>query len=98
MVNDNQQGESTMSKLVITDDSDQWEKGKLGSIEYAEPAPKELDNALDDALDLQQLTMRLQKSLVADLKKIARAQGLGYQPLIRQVLTKYAKEHSLAKA
>ncbi len=32
----------------------------------------------------------LQKSLIEDLKHIATLNGIGYQPLIRQILTRFA--------
>ena len=52
-------------------------------------APAELSAALDDALDLQPISIRLQKDLLDNLKALAKLNGLGYQPLIRQVLTRW---------
>jgi hypothetical protein len=34
---------------------------------------------------------RVEKSLIEDLKAIARINGLGYQPLMRQILTRFAE-------
>ncbi|HEY9773880.1 MAG TPA: hypothetical protein V6C81_08720 [Planktothrix sp.] len=56
------------------------------------PADKaaELDQMIDDALG--SVTIRLQGHLIQSFKQFATEEGIGYQPLIRQVLTKYASE------
>lgn len=56
---------------------------------YVAVAPAELSVALDDALDLQPISIRLQRDLLDNLKALAKLNGLGYQPLIRQVLTRW---------
>lgn len=56
---------------------------------HAAVAPAELSVNLDDALDLQPISIRLQRDLVENLKALAKLNGLGYQPLIRQVLTRW---------
>lgn len=48
-----------------------------------------LSMGIDDALDLQPISIRLQKDLLENLKALAKLNGLGYQPLIRQVLTRW---------
>lgn len=55
----------------------------------ASVAPAELSMAIDDALGLQPISIRLQKDLLDNLKALAKLNGLGYQPLIRQVLTRW---------
>ena len=52
-------------------------------------APAELSVGIDDALDLQPISIRLQRDLLDNLKALAKLNGLGYQPLIRQVLTRW---------
>lgn len=52
-------------------------------------APEGLSVGIDDALDLQPISIRLQKDLLENLKALAKLNGLGYQPLIRQVLTRW---------
>lgn len=67
-----------------------WEEGVLGgSVEHAKPVSNEHASAVDDALGLQMISIRLQKSLIDDLKYLAEREGLGYQPLIRRVLCRY---------
>lgn len=56
---------------------------------HAAVAPAELSASIDDALGLQPISIRLQRDLVDNLKALAKLNGLGYQPLIRQVLTRW---------
>ena len=75
------------------DDTELWETRKLGaSAKHAKRISKEEDKAIDDSLGLQVITMRLQKKLVEQLKLLAKQEGLGYQPYIRQLLTRHVRE------
>lgn len=68
-----------------------WESGELGQDErFVKVADPIEEAALNDALDLQLISIRLQKALIEDFKMIAKANGIGYQPLIRQVLKRFA--------
>jgi hypothetical protein len=70
---------------------DRWDTGELGRDEkYARVADDVDDDAIDAALDLVPVSIRLQRSLIEDFKMIARQQGIGYQPLMRQILTRFA--------
>jgi hypothetical protein len=76
-----------------------WESGALGlSPEHATPAPASLDKEVDDALGLQMISIRLPKQLIDDLKLIAGKENLGYQPLIRRVLLRFAEAEFRAMA
>ncbi len=76
-----------------------WESGALGlSPEHAAPAPESLDKEIDDALGLQMISIRLPKRLIEDLKLIASKENLGYQPLIRRVLLRFAEAEFRAMA
>src|SRR5688572_8645354 len=71
--------------------ADKWESGALGldKKHARKVAPKE-ESAVEESLGLQMISIRLQTSLIEDLKKIATLEGLvGYQPLIRRVLTRF---------
>ena len=69
-----------------------WESGELGlSAEHAVAAPAQLEREVDDALGLQLISIRLPKGLIEDLKLIATKEGLGYQPLVRRVLLRFAE-------
>ena len=69
----------------------QWEDGSLGrDAEHAAVAPGSKQEA-DDALGLQLISIRLQKQLLTDLKRIADHHGIGYQPMIRDLLNRFAQ-------
>ena len=69
-----------------------WEAGRLGdSIQHAVRATDEHASQVDDALALQMISIRLPRALISDLKLIAEKEGLGYQPLIRRVLTRFSQ-------
>lgn len=68
-----------------------WESGELGNDErFVQIADGIKQSAIDESIGLQMISIRLQKSLIDDLKMIAEVNGLGYQPLIRQILTRFA--------
>lgn len=67
-----------------------WESGALGRDEkHVKVADASDEFALDDAMDMQMISIRLQKKLIENLKAIAKHNGIGYQPLIRQLLTRF---------
>jgi predicted DNA binding CopG/RHH family protein len=53
--------------------------------------PLEEAQKIDDALGLQMISIRLQRSLLDNLKIIAKHHGIGYQPLIRDLLNRFAR-------
>jgi hypothetical protein len=76
-------------KIVGTPEA--WEDGSLGREEEFVRVSKDVDDsALNEAAGLQPISIRLQKSLIEDFKMIAEINGIGYQPLIRQVLKRFA--------
>ncbi|HED36570.1 MAG TPA: hypothetical protein ENJ08_20425 [Gammaproteobacteria bacterium] len=80
-----------MAIKKIEGTAEKWENDQLGADpEHAQKS--DLNNkAVDKAMGLQMISIRLQKTLLADLKKIALANGTGYQPLIKQVLKKESR-------
>ena len=76
-------------KIIGTDDA--WDSRALGAdanfVQVAEDADEE---SIDRALELQPISIRLQKSLIEDFKLIGALGGIGYQPLMRQVLMRFA--------
>lgn len=72
--------------------AENWESELLGNDErFAQIAADVTGKGADDMLALQAISIRLQKSLIRDLKMIAEENGLkGYQPLIRRVLQRFA--------
>lgn len=76
-------------KIIGTPEA--WEDGSLGREEEFVRVSKNVDDAeLNEAAGLQPISIRLQKSLIEDFKMIAEINGIGYQPLIRQVLKRFA--------
>jgi predicted DNA binding CopG/RHH family protein len=74
-----------------TQDFDEaWDSGRLGrAAEHAQPAAADIEKAIDVSLRLQLISIRLQKSLIEDFKAIASLNGIGYQPLMRQILKRF---------
>ncbi|MFT4806468.1 MAG: putative DNA binding CopG/RHH family protein [Psychroserpens sp.] len=68
-----------------------WEKGVLGNDEEFVKIAEDVTSAdVDAMLELQMISIRLQKGMINDLKSIAKLHGLGgYQPLIRRVLDRF---------
>mgnify|MGYP006435635903 CR=1 FL=1 len=81
-----------MSEYEGKNSEEIWDARELGaSEEHAQVASGIDESTIDAALELHPISIRLQKSLVEDLKHIAKIHGLGYQPLIRQVLTRFVE-------
>jgi len=79
-----------MSKEKIKGTSEAWESGELGRDERYVRVSDVKPGDLDDALSLQMISIRLQKELLEDLKFLARYHGMGYQPLMKQALRRFA--------
>lgn len=75
-------------------DSELWDSRQLGaSEEHAVAASAEMGQVVDDALGLQLLSFRIQQSIVGKLKELAKLEGIGYQPLMRRILTSWVREN-----
>jgi predicted DNA binding CopG/RHH family protein len=72
------------------EDVELWETKQLGADpKYARRVSREKEQEIDDSLGLQAISIRLQKELVDQIKELARQDGIGYQPYIRQLLTRH---------
>lgn len=72
--------------------AEEWDSGALGRDEsHVKKADASFEKNLDEALGLQMISIRLHKKLLEELKFIAVAHGVGYQPLIKDVLSRFAK-------
>lgn len=89
-----------MKKIVaVPTPEEPWEKGALGrDPAHVVPATAEFRQEIESALELQMISIRLQKELIAELKLIADYRGIGYQPLIRDVLRRFARSELMAIA
>jgi len=82
-----------MSDMHKKHSEDAWDNREVGAEEkFVRKVSPERDKAVDEKLGLQIISVRLQKSLIDDLKELAAENGLGYQPYLRQVLTKHVRE------
>lgn len=68
-----------------------WDERRLGADPEHAQVASDISQELDAALELHPISIRLQKSLVENLKHLAVLHGLGYQPLIRQILTRWVE-------
>ncbi|MES9901673.1 MAG: hypothetical protein ABW168_03195 [Sedimenticola sp.] len=80
-----------MSKQNKIDDTpENWDDRTLGADEEFVRVAEEIDaSSIDEAVGLQMISIRLQKTLLEDLKVIAKINGIGYQPLIKQILKRF---------
>jgi len=68
-----------------------WENGVLGlDEEHARRVNEEETAAIEKAAGLQLISIRLERDLIAQLKAIARYHGIGYQPMVRDLLHRFA--------
>jgi hypothetical protein len=76
-------------KIEATDEA--WDSGQLGKDKaYVRVSDAVDEKSIDESSGLVPVSIRLQKSLVNDFKMIAELNGIGYQPLMRQILTRFA--------
>ena len=73
--------------------SDPWEDRRLGAeAEFVAVADESHEIALNDALELQSISIRLPVELIKNYKLIAGFHGIGYQPLMRDILHRFVPE------
>ena len=87
---------STASKSAaveaVPEPHEPFDTGELGrDPEHFEKAPADLRTQVDLALDMQMVSVRLPKVLIAELKLIGDYRGIGYQPLMRDVLHRFSR-------
>ena len=67
-----------------------WEDGDLGQSEaFVKKVSLKKEKEIEKGLGLQMISIRLQKNLIDELKRLAHETGIGYQPYIRQLLTQH---------
>ncbi|MDR6398145.1 MULTISPECIES: BrnA antitoxin family protein [Herbaspirillum] len=68
-----------------------WESGALGrDARYVKRASAELEREIDEAQGMQAISIRLDRDLIETFKQIARIHNIGYQPLMREALRRFA--------
>ena len=77
-------------KIIGTDEA--WDSEQLGTDEsHAQRVSSDLEKQIDESLGLQMISIRLEKSLIDSYKLLAAFHGLGYQPLMRDALKRFAE-------
>ena len=80
-----------MGKKLIKGTAEAWETGELGQSDaHAKAASEDLEKQIDDALGLQAISIRLPKSTIETYKNLAAIHGIGYQPLMRDAICRWA--------
>ncbi len=79
-------------KSSISGTAQAWESGALGrSDQHAKKAPAEMERQIDEALGLQAISIRLPKATIDTYKQLAEMHGVGYQPLMRDAICRWAE-------
>ncbi|MDP2267292.1 MAG: hypothetical protein Q8J70_12130 [Thiobacillus sp.] len=80
---------SSKSKIPSTDEA--WENRTLGAEEaYVQVADASIENEFDEASGTQLISIRMQKTMIDELKVIAMLNNdIGYQTLIKQMLQRF---------
>ena len=71
-------GKKRNKEQELLTEANEWETGKRGS--HSTAATEEDEAALDEAMALQMISIRLPQSVVENLKTMAKKEGIGYQP------------------
>ncbi len=80
------------NKTSIAGTTEAWESGALGkSAEFVRKASEQTANKIDEALGLQAISIRLPKAVIETYKMLAGMYGVGYQPLMRDALCRFAE-------
>lgn len=82
-----------MVKRTIPASDEAWDDRTLGADkEFVEVVDQASEESIDEAVGMQMISIRLQKSMIEDFKLIASLSGgLGYQTLMRQVLRRFVE-------
>jgi hypothetical protein len=90
--NSNQHGVFMNKRSTITGTAEAWETGLLGrSGEHVRVTPAEVADKIDEALGLQAISIRLPKATIDTYKRLAEMHGVGYQPLMRDAICRWAE-------
>ena len=70
-------------------DIQKWESGQLGKSTEHAVLDSAATKALDDALGMQSISIRLPTRMIQEYKLVAAHHGIGYQPLMRDILQRW---------
>ncbi|MDD5030532.1 MAG: hypothetical protein PHH58_13715 [Rhodoferax sp.] len=90
--NNHQHGVFMNKKSTIAGTAEAWETGELGrSDAHVRKTAVEVADKIDEALGLQAISIRLPKATIDTYKQIAEMHGVGYQPLMRDAICRWAE-------
>jgi predicted DNA binding CopG/RHH family protein len=73
------------------DNTSAWDTGQLGrDMNHAQAVPAAALAAIDESTGMQLISIRLPRTLISMLKLIAEYHGISYQPMVRDLLTRFA--------
>ncbi len=75
---------------ALVADHEKWDD-HVGLPEYSVALSDGECRVIDEGFGFRAISLRLDKTLINQFKELARLDGIGYQPLMRDVLTEYAK-------
>ena len=79
-------------KASIVSTTAAWDDRTLGaSLAHARRADANTEAAIDHALGLQAISIRLPRSVIETYKALAEMHGVGYQPLMRDAICRWAE-------
>lgn len=78
-------------KSSIPGTAEAWESGELGKSDaHVRKTPAHVEQQIDEALGLQAISIRLPKTTIETYKHLAEMHGVGYQPLMREAICRWA--------
>ena len=81
-----------MSHHQIPDTDEAWDSGALGTDpKFAAVYERDIQSQIDETMAMQAISIRLPKPLIESFKLLGRVHGLGYQPLMRRALIRFAE-------
>ncbi len=81
-----------MSKETIPSSDEAWDNRTLGADEkYVGVVDSNIADLIDEAAGTQLISIRMQKSIIEDLKLIASLNKIGYQTLMKQVMSRFVE-------
>lgn len=83
------------AEAKIPGTAEAWESGELGQDEkFVRRASTNVKAKIDEALGLQAISIRLPKAVIETYKMLATVHGVGYQPLMRDALCRFAESET----
>jgi hypothetical protein len=80
------------NKRTIPDTAVAWENGRLGrSAAHVRAADPALEQAVDESLGLQAISIRVPKATIEAYKIVGAHYGKGYQPLMRDAMQRWVQ-------